>query len=188
MNQNIQVTNGKISDKVFMQTIVTSILSIILCIVSLCSMTFAWFHEETTSNENALLSGSFNFEASVVRKDAAEGEAALAVTEDPHKKGVWVCELPREGVYVVTLILTDDTNVKGHCKVTLGSDTPKRTVPIIGEQTKNRGTAAITAPFIFTVTVTEAQTITLEPRWGIAVTSDIEYKASYPIATLNPNS
>ena len=62
----------KITEKSFTRTLVISIISIALCIIALCSITFAWFSDETTSVSNTLSSGSFDITVSVLDPDGVD--------------------------------------------------------------------------------------------------------------------
>ncbi len=190
----------KITEKAFMQSVVISVVGILLCIVALCSATFCWFTGETESNSNTLVSGSFDVTISVTAPAAStqpsEGENTetagdaqkkeeLAVTPFEGREGVWVCRITEAGTYTVTLTLKDGSTVKGHCAVSVGDDDARHTAAIIGEHTANEGNAPLTNPFTFTITVTEqdiengAVTVTFEPRWGVVVEPDIECGEKY---------
>jgi hypothetical protein len=183
----------KITEKAFVQSVVISVVGILLCIVALCSATFCWFTGETESNRNTLVSGSFDLSVAVAESNAEtesdaeiESESMIAVVPHTQKEGVWTCSITKPGTYTVTLTLKDGSSVKGHCIVTVGEDTPKHTDAIIGEHTANDADAPLSNPFTFTFTVTEASdekpvTVTFEPRWGVAVTFDIPNGGTYPM-------
>lgn len=157
---------------------IISVLSILLCIVALCSVTFCWYTGETKSDSNTLISGNFDLTVSVTSPD----ETILVAPYDS-REGVLVCQLPAEGTYTVILELKPGSTAKGHCIVTVGNDNPRHTAAIIGADTANSAGSTLTSPFIFTITVTKAQIVTLEPRWGIVVEPDIAYEGTYPTAT-----
>ena len=50
----------KLTEKAFIQSVVISVVGILLCIVALCSATFCWFTGGTENNSNTLVSGSFD--------------------------------------------------------------------------------------------------------------------------------
>ena len=166
--------NEKISEKAFVQTIVVSVASILFCIVALCSVTFCWFQGETGSNSNMLMSGSFDLAVSVMSENGS-----VPVVPHDGREGVFVCQLPSEGTYTVTLELDPSSSVKGHCIVAVGDDDPKHTAAIIGENTVNEAGSPLMSTFTFTVTVQKAETVTFEPRWGIVVEPDIAYGGAY---------
>lgn len=171
----------KITEKAFSQSLIVSVLSILLCIVALCSMTYAWFTEETESGNNKLVSGSFDVIISVTKTDNNGITTDIPITEDPLKAGVYNCSLS-EGTYTVKLKLTQEATVKGHCIVTI-NDSVQYTDAIVGEQTKNRENRVPNDPFTFTLKVEKDGTVvTFEPRWGVIVNPNI-----YPDPTNDNN-
>lgn len=175
----------KITEKAFSQSMIISVVSILLCIVMICSMTYAWFTNETSSNSNTLMSGSFGVTISVTKlNDGTATASDVAVTSDPNNIGKYICDL-EVGTYTVTLNLTNESTVKGHCIVTVGNDTAKHTAAIVGEKMANDENGEQSDPFTFTITVTQPTTVTFEPRWGVVVDPDIENGGTYPISESN---
>lgn len=195
----------KLTEKAFIQSVVISVVGILLCIVALCSATFCWFTGGTENHSNTLVSGSFDVTITVVKGNAlddanggqgtataqADTEAAggtqaeqIEVTADPAHAGVFVCNLPEAGTYTVTLTLKEGSTVKGHCVVTVGNDNAVHTAAIIGENTNNCEGEENTNPFVFTVTVQEATRVTFEPRWGVVVEPQIQQGGAYPAAAV----
>ena len=180
MKNFLDAKEQQISDKAFSHTLLVSVASILLCLVALCSMTYAWFSGSTSSGSSTLASGSFDVTITVVFLDENGAQVKkLDVAEDPSKAGVHRCELEK-GEYLVTLQLTPESMAKGHCLVRLGGDSVKHTAAIVGEQTKNRDNLEKSDPFTFTVRVDKKATLTLEPRWGMVVSPDIVNKGAYP--------
>ncbi len=175
----------KITEKAFSQSMIISVVSILLCIVMICSMTYAWFTNETSSNSNTLMSGSFDVTISITKlNDGTATASDVAVTPDPNNIGKYICDL-EVGTYTVTLNLTNESTVKGHCIVTVGNDTAKHTAAIVGEKMANDENGEQSDPFTFTITVTQPTTVTFEPRWGVVVNPDIENGGTYPISESN---
>lgn len=191
----------KLTEKAFIQSVVISVVGILLCIVALCSATFCWFTGGTENHSNTLVSGSFDVTITVVKGNAigdanggqgtattqAENEAEngtqaeqIAVNEDPAQAGVFVCNLPEAGTYTVTLKLKEGSTVKGHCVVTVGNDNAVHTAAIIGENTNNCEDETLTDPFMFTITVTAPTSVRFEPRWGVVVEPQIQQRGAYP--------
>jgi len=171
----------KITEKAFSQSMIVSVLSILLCIVALCSITYAWFIDSIESNTNTILSGSFDMTVSV-EKNATATESATAVTVVPHasRAGVYVCEITDTGTntYTVTLGLNNAT-VKGHCALKVGDYDYVHTDAIIGASTANADGLTQNDPFTFTVTVTGPTTLIFEARWGVVVEPDVYYNGAY---------
>ena len=171
----------KITDKAFSQSIIISVVSILLCIVMLCSLTYAWFTSETSSSSNTLMSGSFDVKITVSKLE--DGVAsANAIEAESNNEGKYTYKL-LPGTYEISLALTEDSTVKGHCVVTIGIDT-QHTDAIIGANTANVENAAMTDPFKFKITVTAETTVFLEPRWGVVVNADIDYDEEIKVETV----
>lgn len=171
----------KITEKAFSQSLIISVVSILLCIVALCSVTYAWFTGETTSGSNTLMSGSFDVKITVSKLE--DGVAsANAIEAESNNEGKYTYKL-LPGTYEISLALTEDSTVKGHCVVTIGNDT-QHTDAIIGANTANVENAAMTDPFKFKITVTAETTVFLEPRWGVVVNADIDYDEEIKVETV----
>ena len=175
----------KITEKAFSQSLLISVISILLCIVSLCSMTYAWFTTETASSSNTLTSGSFDVTIAVSKVEV--GVAATGTdTIDPESntEGKYTYKL-QPGTYEISLTLTNESTVKGYCVVTIGNGAEQHTDAIIGDNTANvdKNTTK-TDPFTFKITVTKETTLVLEPRWGVVVNADIEYDEEIEVGTV----
>ena len=171
----------KITEKAFSQSLIISVVSILLCIVALSSVTYAWFTGETTSGSNTLMSGSFDVKITVSKLE--DGVAsANAIEAESNNEGKYTYKL-LPGTYEISLALTEDSTVKGHCVVTIGIDT-QHTDAIIGANTANVENAAMTDPFKFKITVTAETTVFLEPRWGVVVNADIDYDEEIKVGTV----
>lgn len=181
MKNFFECKDEKITEKAFSQSLIISVVSILLCIVALCSMTYAWFTAETTSSSNTLTSGSFDVTIAV--SEVEDGVAsANAIEAESNNEGKYTYKL-LPGTYEISLALTEDSTVKGHCVVTIGNDT-QHTDAIIGANTANVENAAMTDPFKFKITVTAETTVFLEPRWGVVVNADIDYDEEIKVETV----
>ena len=56
----------KLTDKAFTQSIAVSVISILVCVVALCSVTWAWFSEGVTSSSNTIKTGNCTVTVSVM--------------------------------------------------------------------------------------------------------------------------
>ena len=162
----------KITQKAFSQSLVISGVSILLCLVVLCSATYAWFTSETSSTSNKLSAGSFDVTITV-SKVGDGGENVDAIEVESNNEGKYTYTFS-PGTYSISLKLTDTSTVKGHCVVNIGNGEAQHTAASIGENTANIGNEDITNPFTFTITVAEITKVVLEPRWGVAAEPDIE--------------
>ena len=59
----------KLTDKAFTQSIAVSVISILVCVVALCSMTWAWFSEGVTSSSNTIKAGNCTVTVSVMNEE-----------------------------------------------------------------------------------------------------------------------
>ena len=174
MKNFFDTKDEKITEKAFSQSLLISVLSILLCIVALCSITYAWFTGSTSSGNNTLVSGSFDVEIDIVKlnDDGTEvtGDADAVVLEN----GIYTLT---PGEYKVTLTPTDDATVKGYCVITL----------VEGDKTKVERTKVITnsktatvdydenTPFIFYIITTSADAmVEIEAHWGVPADPIIE--------------
>ena len=159
----------KLTDKAFSRLMLTSVLGILVCIVCLCSATWAWFSTDTSFDGNKVSSGEFNISVSVTDANST----VTTLTENAVGETAYTFE--NEGIYTVTLKMTADTTVsKGFCRMSVGGDTYY--------------TASIntdTDPFTFTVEVKEAGvTVTFYPSWGYpSATELIEKDATLTLGT-----
>ena len=140
----------KLSDATFLKLIATSVVSILLCMVALCSTTWAWFSDSLPSNNNKI-STAENCDLTVEVTDSngaavdISGSVVLSSTE----------------AYTVTLTLPKDS-ASGYVIISSGGveyrspyierheeDTPK----VISFELLTENASGLTVEFI--------------PRWGI---------------------
>ena len=150
----------KITEKVFSKNLLMAALGIFICIIALCSATYAWFAESTESGNNTLVSGSFSLEIAVEDKDTA---APVEVRDA--QNGSKTCTLAA-GTYTVTLTMTDESTVKGYCTVKIG-DAAYTTSPI------SRDSSIGADHLSFTVTVTAETLAVFTPKWGYPATPNL---------------
>ena len=162
-----QCKDEKITEKAFSQCFFISILSIVLCIVALCSTTFAWFSSATASNNNKLVSGSFDISVYVTKVSEADGtliENGTAIPESDDGS----YKLGTPGTYTVTVAPKDGSTVKGYCVVTVDASRVYKTDAVFD------GNADSLTPFVFTVIAEKSDTVlTLEPHWGVLAKPDV---------------
>ena len=143
-----------LTDKAFSRLMITSILAIFVCIVCLCSTTFAWFNASQTSSGNEINSLPDCKLTISVQMDGVE----LVDIEN----GV---ELEADQPYVVTLVLEGGSS-SGYCMMSAGED------HYVSDYILRHGEEYKTISF--TLTVETTQTIVFTPRWGIyAKDSDV---------------
>lgn len=163
LNKMFAPKEEKITEKAFSQSLLVSVLSIILCLVALFSITYAWFTADLSSGGNVLESSRFALEVYVT-----DGEGN-AIPVEANQDGSFTCHLVATGRYTVTLRMTEDTTAtKGYCNVTVNSEEKKQTAPI------SKDPAIGAEPFVFTLEATEENTIVrFAPHWGLPANEQI---------------
>ena len=149
----------KITDKAFARFVATSVFGILVCIVCLCSSTFAWFTATQDSGLNTITSGSFGHEITVEIAGASDGET-VDLTDGAEK----TCTLDRGKSYVVILTPTAATTVKGYCVITIDG---------VKYNTDTYGAVSEGSLKVLTFTLTlpagnDPAEVTFKPHWGIA--------------------
>lgn len=176
----------KITEKAFSRSLCVSVLSILLCLILLCSMTYAWFTDGTSSGGNTLTSASFGLEKpQVVQAD----DESVNIEVLQGENGVWLCKLPTAGKeYTVILSLDADSTAKGHCVVSInGKD--QKTAAIIGDSTANKDGYGLSSPFKFTITTTDDNTeVVFRPVWGVVAEPDIKMGDTCSVADWGTSS
>ena len=158
--ENQQNNVNKLTDKAFSRLMLTSVLGILVCIMCLCSATWAWFSADVSANQNTLQSGRFGLDVSVL--DPSSASVAVVTRSD----GSTVCSLGDAGLYEVSLKMTDDTTVsKGFCAIEINGERYRTASILLGE----------TNPFTFTFEAKRANmTLIFIPAWGLPAAFDVE--------------
>ena len=178
MKRRFEENEEKISEKVFSQTLIVSVLSILICLVALSSMTYAWFTSDVSSSNNTLTSGSFQLDVSVKDENGAD-VVPLGVDQrgSSFKLGV--------GSYRVELKMTDASTVKGFCVVSVG-DERKQTV---GIARGNEASALHTDRLTFTLVITEQDTVVeFVSEWGVPAQPEIAQGGSFSVNSSDDNT
>ena len=145
-----------------------SLFVILLCIVMLCAATYAWFSSTTVSDNNTLISGSFELEVFVVGELSTQPEPVISVQE-----GTTTCTFSAAGKYVVTLMPTAASSVKGYCVVEANGVTYNTDVIISAQMTNTDGFEPNT-PYVILLDVASADvTVTFRSHWGIPVSASL---------------
>jgi len=160
----------KLTDKAFSRLMLTGILGIVVCIVCLCSATWAWFNTNVSAIDNRLGSGKFSLDVSVTDK----ATSASVLTYDG-ANGSKLCVLSSAGLYEVTLTMTEDTTVsKGFC-VIAAKGARYSTSTIFNQDTKS---------ITFMIDAKEANlALTFEPAWGSPADIAIRSGETFPLGT-----
>ena len=125
----------------------TSILGIIVCIVCLCSTTFAWFTDVVPSNGNEII---ISDECLVTVRLSQNGEIINGIEDGVELEA---------GEYEVTISLPPNT-ASGYCLIDAGGVTYYTDYIL-------RHTDEGDREISFDLTVNTAQSVTFTTRWGI---------------------
>ncbi len=146
-----QQNNEKLSDKAFARLALTSILSILVCIICLCSTTYAWFTGSVQVGGNKVKAADACLLSVSVYKDGAEEALATVNTEN-------AVTLECEGTYTVMLALPKESS-SGYLVLTVGGQEYYSDYLQRNDNTDQTLT--------FTLNVKAAKTVTFTARWGI---------------------
>lgn len=149
-----QQNNEKLSDKAFAHLALSSILGILVCIVCLCSTTYAWFTGSVQGDNNKIHSASACLLSASIYKDDAE-EAIATVKVDEQNTVTHTCE---EGTYTVTLTLPKESS-SGYLVLTVSGQ--EYYSDYLQRNDDNDQTLT------FTLEVKTEQSVTFTARWGI---------------------
>jgi hypothetical protein len=158
------VNNEKISDKAFSRSLLVSVVSILLCTVLLCSVTYAWFSDGQATANHIITAGSFSVDVSVVDDNAGE------VTVDTLPNGCMIGILENKNTtYTVSLSITPGSNVKGYCAISFNDGENITTVLMSNDPALGVDTIS------FTVTTAEdSTTVSFIPVWGYPAAPTVE--------------
>ena len=152
----------KLTDKTFIRLIVTSILAITVCIVCLCSSTWAWFNTGISGSGNEIkAAGECLLEISITEPDPSDNTVNIPIVDKNgyaitnYENGV---ELEAGKTYLVTLKLPQGATSSGYCLISAGG-VDYRSEYIYREEAPK----AIS----FNLEVKKAQKVSFTPRWGI---------------------
>lgn len=146
-----QQNKEKLSDRAFARLILTSFLSIAMCIICLCSTTWAWFSESVPSSNNEIKTAG-ECQLSVSVKEDGENETQL----DNIENGV---ELKEGASYTVTLSLPKGS-ASGYCIIS--TDTQKYYTDFIKRHDDEQAKM-----ITFTLTVATTKKVYFTTHWGI---------------------
>ena len=160
-------TNGKtgktktiLSEKMFLQSILTSVITIIVCIACLTAATWAWCTDDINSSGNVFEAAYYDPDVIVVEVDGSR--ITLQPSSDQLENGYFVYNFVSNKEYNVTLSATG-TASSCHCVVSInGVDYYTDTIAV--SAVDENGVS--TNPYVFTIKVPENTTVKFDMRWG----------------------
>ena len=143
-------STDKLTDKAFSRLLVTSVVGILLCIVCLCSVTWAWFSADIKSPENKIETG--------------KGLMTVTVTKETETFNVEEELTLDAGEYTVTLSLPANSG-SGYCVIVANGK--EYLSPYIHKDDAPKSIQ-------FTLKLNEQTKVTVKTHWGIySKTADV---------------
>lgn len=154
--------HGKVSDKEFTRIMISSVLGIMLCVICLAGLTWAWFSGSVSSAANNITAASFNTQINVKVKDT---KTPVSPTVE---NGIYSFSLENNKIYDVK-ITADGTSTTGYCKVIFGENT-YYTIQIFNISGEPQPGSLLSTDrpheITFTVNATDVTLLKIIPRWG----------------------
>ena len=146
-----QQNMDKLTDKAFMRLIITSVLAIVVCLVCLCSTTWAWFSDSRSSSTNSITSAQCLLKITITSESGTNIEKEFENGE--------FSEILSIDQYTMTLEIPDES-ASGYCIIKVGDKE-------LYTQAVSNNPGIERRKISFTLEVTEQVTVTVIPRWGI---------------------
>ena len=155
--------HGKVSDKEFTRIMISSVLGIMLCVICLAGLTWAWFSGSVSSAANNITAASFNIQIDVNVKGT---ETPVSPTVE---NGIYSFSLENNKAYDVK-IKAGGTATTGYCEVLFGENV-YHTIQIfnISDESNSGSILSTDRPqeINFTVNATESTLLLkIVPQWG----------------------
>ena len=155
--------HGKVSDKEFTRIMISSVLGIMLCVICLAGLTWAWFSGSVSSAANNITAASFNIQIDVNVKGT---ETPVPRTVE---NGIYSFSLENNKAYDVK-ITADGTATTGYCEVLFGKNV-YHTIQIFNISDESRSGSLLSTDrpqeINFTVNATESTLLLkIVPQWG----------------------
>ena len=145
-------TPEKLTDKAFSHLMLVSFLAIFICVVCLCSTTYAWFTESLPSANNVVTTSECLLTVSVYADGATDPTEVIDAAHE--------ATITEAGTYLITLTLPKDSS-SGYLLVSAsGGD------HYVEHILRHTDDAAKTLSFTL-VKTTDTAEVTLAPMWGV---------------------
>ncbi len=153
--------NNNNTSNITYKYLMLSLFSVVICASLLCLTSYAWFTSATSSSVSSIISPTYYLSYMI------DGDTETVM---PYA-GLTTSAIDRDLVYI-TLTATGTENAKGYCEIKVCDDT----------NCAYYYTNYITAnsSYSFTLTSTNAKTITFIPHWGTYTTMQGEKKENEP--------
>lgn len=136
----------------FSHLLAPALLGILVCLFSLCGLTYAWYSLSTNSSVQPLRAAVFRINAVCTEEDGAE------LQPDSERNGVLEFSLSEGKTYQFHLSpAADSTASRGYCRISItAADTTVYTTETLGPGSE----------YVFTVEAGQAATLQIAPIWG----------------------
>ena len=147
-------TTDKLTDKAFSRLMLMSILWIFVTLVSLCSLTWAWYSTNVSSSQNTLRAATSSAAITVLDSN---GSALPIAGQNAQGQDVYVFEANTP--YTVTLTIGENDTANAYCSLVI-NDFPYHSEPLLASSVHNS--------LSFQIEFTQKQVgVQVLPRWGI---------------------
>jgi hypothetical protein len=116
------------TEKAFMQSIIISVFGFVLCIVSLCSATWAWFSTDISSSENNIQAAHYNVTVTVKSGDAVITDNNGKYRFEEDKDYIVTLEAYASAQSVYCVFVTDNGE---YCTSQISTSTSENTMTIM---------------------------------------------------------
>ena len=169
----------KLTEKVFIQSIVASVLGILLCAVALCSVTWAWFTAGTTTSKSSIQAAHCVVDVAIT--ESGETDPLVKNTENMQNieytfaAGTYKIEMSSKG-----------TASSAYCIIYINDDLNQ---PYYTEQMSISRENDQSDPMTFNLTFNQETKIKIVTCWGVSTISENERifanEGSYVINKVN---
>lgn len=146
----------KISEKVMLTRIATTITTIVVCLIAMSFTAYAYFSCDVSSASNVIQTASFDAQITITDKNGISVEPS----SKNGKKTFFSFAVP--GTYTVTLEKGSSSAQTGFCVIYVGNETYHTQQIGVDVLAKNRTRNDLT----FTLQINESQTVVFESHWG----------------------
>lgn len=144
---------GKLTEKSVGRVMMGSIVGMVLCVMALFSMTYAWYSDNITTTGSTLTAATFSVDAQVFSLEKATAESAVTETALTSADGSYTLE---RGVYRVLLTAYGTSKYGGYAVITAsGEELPYHTTVLTPSKTME-----------LRIYVEDTKTVAFSSLWG----------------------